>query len=140
MIPTITRFTKKILEMFPSAEGIILYVDDASYNKAFDSWTVDVLDITVHTDHAVFSIDPEERYELFGKLTYVNLGKNNTKRRIDNKHVFVVDISTKLETFKTKDGKNVQYYPSSSEIITDKVYIQELRDTFASTLKYFSTI
>ena len=127
MISTITSFTQKILKEYPKAEGIFLWVDDATHNNMYDTWTADILEILVYYDAGANIIDAEEYYELFGNITYIKLGKNNKSRQIDSKHVFCVDIKTTLEKFTTKDGKTISYYPTSSEIITDKDHIAQLR-------------
>ena len=128
MISTITSFTQKILKEYPRIEGITLFVDDATHNNMYDTWTADILEVLIDNDPAHFPLDAEEYYELFGTNTYIKLGKNNKSRQIDSKHVFAIDIVPKLEKFTTKDGKTISYYPTSSYIITDKDHITQLRD------------
>ena len=105
----------------------MLYVHDATNNTMYDTWTADIAEVLVCNNFGGFSIDPEEYYELFTTITYIKLGKNNKSRRIDSKHVFCVTITPKLETFTTKDGKTISYYPATSEIVKDKDHIQQLK-------------
>ena len=124
---TITSFTNKILEEHPKIEDICIYVDNATHNIKYDTWTADILEAWIANDHGASILDFEEYYELFGTKTRIKLGKNNKSRLIDSKNVFRIDINIKLNTFTTNDGKTINYYPSSSEIITDKDHIKQLR-------------
>ena len=127
MISTITSFTQKILKEYPRIEGITLFVDDATHNNMYDTWTADILEVLIDNDPAHFPLDAEEYYELFGTNTYIKLGKNNKSRQIDSKHVFHVNIVTKLEQFTTKDGKTISYYPSHSDIYTYDDAIRQIQ-------------
>ena len=138
MIPTITSFTQKILNKYPKTKEIHLHVYDATNDKMYDTWTAEIAEVVLDLKHdKQIVLTAEDHYELFGTIALIKLGKNNKSRQIDSKHVFCVHIKTKLETFTTKDGKTISYYPTSSEIITDKDHITQLRDnakTFTRTL------
>ena len=128
MIPTITSFTQKILAKYPTTQVIHLDIHDATHNTTYDTWTGDIAEVILDFQGLEqITLSPEDYYDLFNTMTYIRLGKNNKSRQIDSKHVFHVEIYTELETFTTKDGKTISYYPTSSDIITSKEYLDEIR-------------
>ena len=119
MIPTITSFTQKILSKYPKTKEIHLHVYDATNDKMYDTWTAEIAEVVLDLKHdKQIVLTAEDHYELFGTIALIKLGKNNKSRQIDSKHVFHVNIVTKLEQFTTKDGKTISYYPSHSDIYT----------------------
>ena len=111
-------------------------VFDATHDNMYDTWTADIVNIILVTKYDTsFKLTPKQYYELFGTLTYIKLGKNNKSKVIDSKNVHIIGIDTRKTSFTTKDGKTIQYYPTTSKLYTsDRKYKDEEHKTFIRDL------
>ena len=131
MIPTITKFTNKILENYPNTIKITLHV---TYAKAsnFDTWTATIASIRLHQNdpnNASFKLTPVGHYKLFNsRYAYINLGKNNKTRVIQRDNTYRITIDTKLKTFTTQQGQTINYYPTETTLITSDDVIEKVVD------------
>ena len=127
MIPTITKFTTKILEQYPNTTKITLYVTDSKASN-FDTWTATIASIRLHqNDSQSFKLTPVGYYKMFNsRHAYINLGKNNKNRVIQRDNTYRITIDTKLNTFTTKQGQTISYYPTEATLITDDDVIERV--------------
>ena len=127
MIPTITKFTNAILEHYPNTTKITLYVTDSKASN-FDTWTATIASIRLHqNDSQSFKLTPVGYYKMFNsRHAYINLGKNNKNRVISRDNTYRITIDTKLNTFTTKQGQTISYYPTEATLITDDNVIERV--------------
>ena len=126
MIPTITKFTTKILEQYPNTTKITLYV---TYSKPgnFDTWTATIASIRLHQNNESVKLTPVGYYKMFNsRHAMINLGKNNKNRVISRDNTYRITIDTKLNTFTTKQGQTISYYPTEATLITDDDVIERV--------------
>ena len=130
MIPTITKFTTKILEQYPNTTKITLYV---TYSKPgnFDTWTATIASIRLHQNDSQnnesVKLTAVGYYKMFNsRHAYINLGKNNKNRVISTDNTYRITIDTKLNTFTTKQGQTISYYPTEATLITDDDVIERV--------------
>ena len=127
MIPTITKFTNAILEHYPNTTQITLYVNEPRESLKFDAWEAAIASIRLHYNNESVRLTPVDYYKVMKtRKTYINLGKNNKNRVIQLGNTYRIDINTKLNTFTTKQGQTISYYPTEATLITDDDVIERV--------------
>ena len=127
MIPTITKFTNSILEHYPNTTKITLYVNEPRQAGNFDTWTATIASIRLHQNNESVKLTPVGYYKVMKtRKTYINLGKNNKNRVISTGNTYRITIDTKLNTFTTKQGQTISYYPTEATLITDDDIISKV--------------
>ena len=130
MIPTITKFTNAILEHYPNTTQITLYVNEPRESLKFDAWEAAIASIRLHQNDSKnesFKLTPVGYYKMFNsRHAMINLGKNNKNRVISRDNTYRITIDTKLNTFTTKQGQTISYYPTETTLITDDDVIERV--------------
>ena len=126
MKPTITKFTNAILEHYPNTTKITLYVTDSKASN-FDTWTATIASIRLHYNNESVRLTPVGYYKMFNsRHAMINLGKNNKNRVISRDNTYRITIDTKLNTFTTKQGQTISYYPTEATLIIDDDVIERV--------------
>ena len=124
--PSITSFTNKIIEQYPNTNKITLYVTDSKPGN-FDTWTATIASIRLHQNNESVKLTPVGYYKVMKtRKTYINLGKNNKNRVISTDNTYRITIDTKLNTFTTKQGQTISYYPTETTLITSDDTIERV--------------
>ena len=124
--PSITSFTNKIIEQYPNTNKITLYVTDSKPSN-FDTWTATIASIRLHQNNQSVKLTPVGYYKMFqSRYAMINLGKNNKNRVISTDNTYRITIDTKLNTFTTKQGQTISYYPTEATLITDDDVIERV--------------
>ena len=130
MNPTVTSVTHKILSRYPDTTSIVLYLTRPVLIKRFDSWMVNIACVKLFENSKRIKLTSQEFYDVIGETTHIVLGKNTKTRQIASNQCYVLTIDPHLNTFTTRDGKTISYYPTEYKNITSSTLINKVKAAF----------